>query len=121
MQQVRRLEPGEASGRVQEEQAAHPGQDAQGKADPARPNPARPHGSPGGVHHEVDAPFPFPPGDPNGERRVLPGGHVCFNGAMASIQKYAATGRRDLEPFWPSRQHHDFDRVCRRATNARAL
>ncbi|WP_268249982.1 hypothetical protein [Streptomyces echinoruber] len=40
---------------------------------------------------------------------------------MASIQKYAATGRRDLEPFWPSRQHHDFDRVCRRATNARAL
>lgn len=32
-----------------------------------------------------------------------------------------ATGRHDLEPFWPSRQHHDFDRVCCRATNARAL
>ncbi|MFF0788339.1 hypothetical protein [Streptomyces spiralis] len=40
---------------------------------------------------------------------------------MASIQKHTATGRHDLEPFWPSRQHHDFDRVCRRALNARAL
>ncbi|MFF1447037.1 hypothetical protein ACFVYF_02525 [Streptomyces sp. NPDC058274] len=40
---------------------------------------------------------------------------------MASIQKYTATGRPDLEPFWPSRQHHDFDRVCCRAMNAQAL
>jgi hypothetical protein len=40
---------------------------------------------------------------------------------MASFQKYSATGRRDLEPFWPSRQHHDFDRVCCRAMNAPAL
>ncbi|WP_331454164.1 hypothetical protein A6P39_45480 [Streptomyces sp. FXJ1.172] len=39
---------------------------------------------------------------------------------MASFQKYTATGRHDLEPFWPSRQHHDFDRVCCRATDARA-
>ncbi|EPH42258.1 hypothetical protein ABT390_03770 [Streptomyces aurantiacus] len=37
-----------------------------------------------------------------------------------------ATGHRDLapfwdlEPFWPSRQHHDFDRVCCRALTARA-
>ncbi|MFD1272380.1 hypothetical protein ACFQ51_12460 [Streptomyces kaempferi] len=37
---------------------------------------------------------------------------------MASHQKCTATGRHDLEPFWPSRQHHDFDRVCCRATNA---
>ncbi|MFJ9358507.1 hypothetical protein [Streptomyces mirabilis] len=40
---------------------------------------------------------------------------------MASFQKYTATGRPELEPFWPSRQHHDFDRVCCRATNAPAL
>lgn len=45
----------------------------------------------------------------------------CFNGCMAGIQKHSATGRHDLEPFWPSRQHHDFDRVCCRAMNARAL
>ncbi|EFG65372.1 hypothetical protein SSBG_06190 [Streptomyces sp. SPB074] len=31
------------------------------------------------------------------------------------------TGRVDLEPFWPSRQHHDFDRVCQPRRNARAL
>ncbi|MGX1130204.1 hypothetical protein RKD49_002394 [Streptomyces glaucescens] len=48
-------------------------------------------------------------------------GDVCLNGGMASFQKYSATGRHDLEPFWPSRQHHDFDRVCCRATNAPAL
>lgn len=48
-------------------------------------------------------------------------GCVCFNGGMASFQECIATGRHDLEPFWPSRQHHDFDRVCCRATNARAL
>ncbi|MFI0236547.1 hypothetical protein [Streptomyces sp. NPDC016845] len=41
---------------------------------------------------------------------------------MASHQDITARGRRhDLEPFWPSRQHHDFDRVCCRATNAQAL
>ncbi|AXL88270.1 hypothetical protein ACGF3J_04045 [Streptomyces sp. NPDC048171] len=39
---------------------------------------------------------------------------------MASFRKYAATGRHDLEPFWPSRQHDDFDRVCCRATIAPA-
>jgi hypothetical protein len=49
------------------------------------------------------------------------GAAVCFNGPMASFQKHTATGRHDLEPFWPSRQHHDFDRVCCRATNAPAL
>ncbi|WP_370418871.1 hypothetical protein AB8O64_10410 [Streptomyces sp. QH1-20] len=38
---------------------------------------------------------------------------------MASHQN-TATGRSDLEPFWPSRQHHDFDRVCCRATFAQA-
>jgi hypothetical protein len=40
---------------------------------------------------------------------------------MASFQNPTATGRHDLEPFWPSRQHHDFDRVCCRAVNAPAL
>jgi hypothetical protein len=40
---------------------------------------------------------------------------------MAGFQQHSATGRDDLEPFWPSRQHHDFDRVCRRAVNAPAL
>ncbi|WP_263453101.1 hypothetical protein [Streptomyces griseocarneus] len=39
---------------------------------------------------------------------------------MASYQN-TATGRSDLEPFWPSRQHHDFDRVCCRASFAQAL
>ncbi|MFG3098947.1 hypothetical protein ACGFZL_00180 [Streptomyces sp. NPDC048182] len=39
---------------------------------------------------------------------------------MASFRKSAATGRLDLEPFWPSRQHHDFDRVCCRALIAPA-
>ncbi|MEV7325983.1 hypothetical protein [Streptomyces sp. NPDC093970] len=58
---------------------------------------------------------------PSSERRVLFRGGVCFNGRMASHQKCSATGRHDLEPFWPSRQHHDFDRVCCRAMNARAL
>lgn len=47
---------------------------------------------------------------------------ICFNKGMASHQNITARGRRhDLEPFWPSRQHHDFDRVCCRATNAQAL
>ncbi|MEU1533652.1 hypothetical protein ABZ460_29945 [Streptomyces fagopyri] len=55
------------------------------------------------------------------EPGLLPGPGFCFNGDMASHQKCAATGRHDLEPFWPSRQHHDFDRVCCRATNAPAL
>ncbi|WTP19003.1 hypothetical protein OHT93_10405 [Streptomyces sp. NBC_00191] len=52
--------------------------------------------------------------------RVLPHHVICFNGHMASYQ-HTATGRTDLEPFWPTRQHHDFDRVCCRAVNARAL
>ncbi|MCX5413043.1 hypothetical protein [Streptomyces sp. NBC_00059] len=55
-----------------------------------------------------------------GERPLLPGADLCFNGGMASFQ-YTASGRSDLEPFWPSRQHHDFDRVCCRAWNALAL
>ncbi|MFI2505063.1 hypothetical protein [Streptomyces sp. NPDC018972] len=58
---------------------------------------------------------------PSGGRGLLRTAGVCFNGGMASFRKYDATGRRDLEPFWPSRQHHDFDRVCCRATNAPAL
>ncbi|MGW2210517.1 hypothetical protein [Streptomyces sp. NPDC001781] len=40
---------------------------------------------------------------------------------MVGIQNFVATGREDLEPFWPSRQHDDFDRVCCRAATARAL
>ncbi|MER8098243.1 hypothetical protein [Streptomyces goshikiensis] len=41
---------------------------------------------------------------------------------MASHPHDTPSGRRsDLEPFWPSRQDHDFDRVCRRAKNAPAL
>ncbi|GAB7033943.1 hypothetical protein JCM4914_54040 [Streptomyces platensis subsp. malvinus] len=39
---------------------------------------------------------------------------VWFNGAMASLTD-TATGRSDLEPFWPSRQAHAFDRLCCRA------
>ncbi|WP_265736818.1 hypothetical protein [Actinacidiphila yeochonensis] len=37
---------------------------------------------------------------------------------MAS-SKHTGTGREDLEPFWPSRQEHHFDRWCRRASTAR--
>ncbi|WP_442809394.1 hypothetical protein [Streptomyces sp. NBC_01335] len=55
-----------------------------------------------------------------GERRLLPRRILCFNGPMAGLQ-YTSSGRSDLEPFWPSRQHHDFDRVCCRARNAQAL
>ncbi|WSL44358.1 hypothetical protein OG309_10640 [Streptomyces sp. NBC_01268] len=44
-----------------------------------------------------------------------------FNRDMASIENDTAKGRHDLEPFWPSRQHHDFDRCCRRVRNASAL
>ncbi|MEU6661415.1 hypothetical protein [Streptomyces sp. NPDC046821] len=40
---------------------------------------------------------------------------------MADFRNTSAQGRHDLEPFWPSRQHHDFDRVCCRAVNAQAL
>nr|WP_241670976.1 MULTISPECIES: hypothetical protein [Streptomyces] len=58
---------------------------------------------------------------PTCERTLVPGARLCFNGRMASFQKITATGRHDLEPFWPSRQHHDFDRVCCRAICARAL
>ncbi|MFJ9208774.1 hypothetical protein [Streptomyces sp. NPDC102264] len=54
------------------------------------------------------------------ERDLLRPSAFCFNGDMASFQ-HPATGRSDLEPFWPSRQHHDFDRVCCRARNASAL
>ncbi len=39
---------------------------------------------------------------------------VWFNGVMASLTD-TATGRSDLEPFWPSRQAHAFDRLCCRA------
>ncbi|GGV38907.1 hypothetical protein GCM10010277_26340 [Streptomyces longisporoflavus] len=46
---------------------------------------------------------------------------VCFNGVMGSHGNIATGRDHDLEPFWPSRQHHDFDRVCCRATNAQAL
>ncbi|MGW2561858.1 hypothetical protein ACWCXB_21915 [Streptomyces sp. NPDC001514] len=54
------------------------------------------------------------------ERGLLPSSPICLNGGMASLQNIA-TGRSDLEPFWPSRQHHDFDRVCCRARNVSAL
>ncbi|WP_335972333.1 MULTISPECIES: hypothetical protein [Streptomycetaceae] len=37
---------------------------------------------------------------------------------MASITD-TGTGRDDLEPFWPSRQEHHFDRWCCRAIPAR--
>ena len=57
----------------------------------------------------------------NGGRPLTVVRLICFNGPMASPQKHTATGRHDLEPFWPSRQHHDFDRVCCRAMNAPAL
>ncbi|WP_262928272.1 MULTISPECIES: hypothetical protein [unclassified Streptomyces] len=40
---------------------------------------------------------------------------------MAITRNDTTPGRHDLEPFWPSRQHHDFDRVCCRARNASAL
>ncbi|MEU6442612.1 hypothetical protein [Streptomyces sp. NPDC047046] len=54
-------------------------------------------------------------------RNPLPAPHViCFNGRMDSFRNLV-TGRVDLEPFWPSRQHHDFDRVCQPPRNARAL
>ncbi|MEU6540280.1 hypothetical protein [Streptomyces sp. NPDC047000] len=58
---------------------------------------------------------------PSSERRLPAGRSVCFNGSMASFQKDTTPGRHDLEPFWPSRQHHDYDRLCCRAMNARAL
>ncbi|MFC0848687.1 hypothetical protein ACFH04_34010 [Streptomyces noboritoensis] len=51
---------------------------------------------------------------------LLSGAGIWLNGPMASYPN-PATGRSDLEPFWPSRQHHDFDRVCCRAMNAPAL
>ncbi|WP_267881099.1 hypothetical protein [Streptomyces sp. BoleA5] len=37
---------------------------------------------------------------------------------MASLID-TATGRSDLEPFWPSRQEYQFDRECCRAVPAR--
>ncbi|WP_386388779.1 hypothetical protein [Streptomyces palmae] len=41
---------------------------------------------------------------------------------MASYHDHGtAMGRFDLEPFWPSRQAHHFDRECCRAASARAL
>lgn len=39
---------------------------------------------------------------------------VWLNGGMASFID-SATGRSDLEPFWPSRQAHAYDRLCCRA------
>nr|WP_237285982.1 hypothetical protein [Streptomyces niveus] len=57
---------------------------------------------------------------PTSERALLLRPRFCFNEVMASLQ-HDASGRIDLEPFWPSRQHHDFDRVCCRARNAPAL
>ncbi|MER5635099.1 hypothetical protein CP967_25060 [Streptomyces nitrosporeus] len=57
---------------------------------------------------------------PTAERPLLRGRDLCFNGGMAGSGNIAS-GRSDLEPFWPSRQHHDFDRVCCRAWNAQAL
>jgi hypothetical protein len=39
---------------------------------------------------------------------------------MAALTN-TTVGRLDLEPFWPSRQAHHFDRACRRANTARAL
>ncbi|APE21179.1 hypothetical protein [Streptomyces venezuelae] len=54
-------------------------------------------------------------------RGVVDGIPFWFNRDMAITQNDTATGRHDLEPFWPSRQHHDFDRVCCRARNASAL
>lgn len=47
-----------------------------------------------------------------------PGLQVWFNRGMASIT-HTGTGRDDLEPFWPSRQEHHFDRWCCRAIPAR--
>jgi hypothetical protein len=52
--------------------------------------------------------------DENPAGQLLRSPAVCFNGGMDGFQN-TATGRGDLEPFWPSRQHHDFDRVCRPA------
>lgn len=63
----------------------------------------------------VGAPVPFLCREP-----LLPVRRIWFNGHMARHQN-TSTGRFDLEPFWPSRQHHDFDRVCCRATQAPAL
>lgn len=45
-------------------------------------------------------------------------GAFCFNEHMADTEG-TATGRDDLEPFWPSRQAYHFDRLCRRANPAR--
>ncbi|MEV8586409.1 hypothetical protein AB0424_05625 [Streptomyces sp. NPDC051180] len=53
--------------------------------------------------------------------RLVGGIPFWFNRDMANTKNDTATGRHDLEPFWPSRQHHDFDRVCCRAMNASAL
>ncbi|WUC93337.1 hypothetical protein OG710_06795 [Streptomyces sp. NBC_00525] len=59
-------------------------------------------------------------GGPAAGSGLLRGGVLCFNGGMAGFP-HTSTGRSDLEPFWPSRQHHDFDRVCCRAPSASAL
>ncbi|MFC5071708.1 hypothetical protein ACFPN0_08965 [Kitasatospora cinereorecta] len=53
-------------------------------------------------------------------RTLMRGRDLCFNGDMVGFQ-HTSSGRSDLEPFWPSRQHHDFDRVCCRAWIAQAL
>ncbi|CAM5478033.1 hypothetical protein STANM309S_05898 [Streptomyces tanashiensis] len=48
----------------------------------------------------------------NNPRVLGPGGSsggipFWFNRDMAIMQNDTAKGRHDLEPFWPSRQHHD--------------
>ncbi|QES22608.1 hypothetical protein DEJ46_28780 [Streptomyces venezuelae] len=55
------------------------------------------------------------------DERLVGGIPFWFNRDMATRENETATGRDDLEPFWPSRQHDDFDRVCCRARNASAL
>ncbi|GGZ67154.1 hypothetical protein GCM10010371_29240 [Streptomyces subrutilus] len=74
-----------------------------------------------GYDGEVNAEYEIPI---HGLRRTLPGERsFCLNDRMAShsYTSYTSSGRSDLEPFWPSRQDHDFDRVCCRAKNAPAL
>jgi hypothetical protein len=55
-----------------------------------------------------------------GEKGLLRCPGLCLNGGMVGFQ-YTSSGRSDLEPFWPSRQHHVFDRLCCRAWFAQAL
>lgn len=68
---------------------------------------------------------PYDAGAPSGRgpdsERVSCGGTKSVSmGDMVGFQKCIVTGRHDLEPFWPSRQQNDFDRVCCRALSAPA-